>query len=295
MNYLRILLADLGYTFKYSATRIYQERIREQEKQIRLFQFLYAALTAVFFFGQTGFTPHFSKDLLLIGIIYGLGIFLTDCAWAKALELGSIMLSSIIFNTSLLIPVMYSAIRYDGISAPQIIGLVLILITLVLSSYERGADREKKKATLIWFFMAMAAFVCNGSVATLQNIYAHRGGDATMGQFMAYSYMLASLMFGVSFLCKRKKTPLTGTYEAKKRYGAIALLALGTGLGGVVGDGILGYLCVRMPGPILYPCINGGLSILLTVSSMIFFKEKPSLQKILAVVLGTAAIVILNL
>ena len=55
------------------------------------------------------------------------------------------------------------------------------------------------------------------------------------------------------------------------------------------------YLADKVDGAILYPCINGGLCLLLTVMSCIFFREKLTLKKSIAIALGCAAIVILNL
>lgn len=295
MDFLLIVLADLGYCFKSSSTRIYQDRVPEQGKQIRLFQFIYATVAGLFFLGKAGFSITFTPPLLLIGVFYGLGIYLLDCAWAKALELGSLMLTSIIFNTSLLIPVLYSAVaNREGMTALQIIGLVLILVTLFLSSYEKGQSREKQKVTFRWLFFALGTFFCNGTIATLQKVYGLKCGEETMSEFMAFSCLLCGLFFGINFLIQRKKTPLTGSYPFLRRYGFILLLGLAAGVSGMFADGILGSLCVRVPGAILYPCINGGLCVLLTVTSFLFFREKATPQKLAAVATGIGAIIVLN-
>ena len=58
---------------------------------------------------------------------------------------------------------------------------------------------------------------------------------------------------------------------------------------------LLGKLSASVVAAILYPCINGGLAVFTTLLSFFFFREKPTALKIISILLGAAAIVVLNL
>ena len=70
-----------------------------------------------------------------------------------------------------------------------------------------------------------------------------------------------------------------------------------SGLGSYGGNALLGILSAPggIQGPVLYPCVNGGLCIVSALCSFLFFKEKPSARKLTAIGIGIVAIVLLNL
>ena len=74
---------------------------------------------------------------------------------------------------------------------------------------------------------------------------------------------------------------------------AAIIITVVSGGGSFVGNMVLGKLSVRMDAAVLYPCVNGGLAVLTSIVSAVFFKEKMSLIKIISVAVGAAAIVLL--
>ena len=75
----------------------------------------------------------------------------------------------------------------------------------------------------------------------------------------------------------------------------LPVLLIASGMGSFIGNGILMSLNTRMPASILYPMVNGGIGVLLSVVSCTVFKEKLTLLKFLAITVGIASIVFLNL
>ena len=67
------------------------------------------------------------------------------------------------------------------------------------------------------------------------------------------------------------------------------------GIGSCIGNGILSYLCTKINGGILYPFINGGLCVTVAIFSFAIFREKADKLKILSLITGIAAIILLNI
>ena len=114
---------------------------------------------------------------------------------------------------------------------------------------------------------------------------------------------LSSIAFMVMYLVKRIPKHRDGAAEApalvknSRALTVILFIAVSclAGVGSFGGNLLLGRLTSEVLAAILYPCINGGLAVLTTLLSFFFFKEKVTVQKICSVLLGAAAIVVLNL
>ena len=60
-------------------------------------------------------------------------------------------------------------------------------------------------------------------------------------------------------------------------------------------NGLLMGLNTSMPASVLYPMVNGGIGVIVAIVSCTFFRERITAQKLLAILTGLGAIVLLNL
>lgn len=230
MEFLMILGGALCYSCRSCATRIFQVRVLEQEKQISLYYSIGTLFSAFLFFAKGGFRLDLSPLLLLYGGLIGVGIVICDLVGARALMLGSMMLCTIFANMSLMVPVLYSAVlNGEGMTGLQIAGLVLVLATIVLASRSKNAPGDKKKLSLLWLVLVLISFLMNGIDATLQKVYLLKAGNGSLNQFMAWDKFVAGSLLLVQYFRIRRKKPLTGTYDPVRRYGFFVGLALVSG------------------------------------------------------------------
>ena len=174
-------------------------------------------------------------------------------------------------------------------------------MTFVLSAL--SASGGQKKINTAWIVMVALAFAANGTTAVLQKADAASGSSD--GFFLGFAYFVGALCFLVSWAVEtgREKSGKNAADAAAfvlpkgdalaKYLMAAIIITVVSGGGSFVGNMVLGKLSVRMDAAVLYPCVNGGLAVLTSVVSAVFFKEKMSLIKIISVAVGAAAIVLL--
>ena len=75
----------------------------------------------------------------------------------------------------------------------------------------------------------------------------------------------------------------------------VYLLAIVAAFSTFLGNGLIMRLSVAVPASILYPIINGGMTILIALCSAFCFGEKLTKNKLLLLFFGILAIVVVNL
>lgn len=293
-NGILILISVLCFSANAILTRTFQVKLQKRSHSINLYQALFtltasAAYFVLSFCQNLKFSAHIILPSILFGICFAGAVLFS----AKCSELGFMSISSVITNLSLILPVMFSWIVTKDIITPNgVIGLILIIITFLMSAASAGEGENKNLKR--WILFIIIAFVCNGSSAIVQKQYKASFGEQDLMLFMGFSYLTAAFIFFITFF-KRNKGCSTKITKQVTSFPYLILLAVISGLGSFGGNGILGFLCDKVNGGILYPCINGGLSVAAAISSFAIFKEKLSFKKTLAVIIGISAIVILNM
>ncbi len=290
MEVLLILTAVISFTVNATATRAFQIKYPNNKKILRMYQALFCLFAAALFLGAylVGAAEHrITFADLFGGALFGLFYYAAVVFTANGYETGSMSLTSVILNMSLFIPLVYSCIVFgDSLNTQRVIGIVLVVLTMLLCMEVGG---QKRRASLVWFLMALGAFVTNGMTSVLQKDYVFRSGEQRVMLYMSTAYVASALLFFInSAVIKGERT------ENPKRTGMILVgAAVVSGLGSFGGNALMGHLCNKVDGTVLYPCINGGFCILCALVSFLLFREKPTRRKLLAIAVGTAAIVLL--
>lgn len=291
INISIIILSVIGFATYSVCTRFYQIKVDESTKSMSFYHALLSFTAFIIFFAMNGELEMPEKATLFYGIIYGIFFSGAIISIAFAFIRGSMSLASTIVNTSLVIPITFSSIFYDEkMTVLQFIGLVLIFITMILSGLNK--DEKGKKASARWFLFVLIAFICNGSTAVLQKQYKLSFPEGQAYLFMAISYLTTTIIFSILFLLKKENSNNSLTTQKLRKILPVSLIS---GLGSCTGNIALMHLSTKVSAAVLYPSVNGGLSVMVVVFAILMFKEKITLKKLLAIVIGIIAIVVLSI
>lgn len=290
---LLIPLAVVLFSLQSIGYRLIQIVFPGRRSVLRLFQFCFCFVAALLFFIKGGIPPVLSVEMLLFGSVYGLFFALTVLLCSIGYELGPMSLTSVISNLSFLIPTVYaSVVDRIPLTWNLFVGFALFLgLFIVIALPQKKA--KTKQIHPIWFPIVLIAFLSNGTTAVIQKHFGAFHPEEDLSAMMSIAYMTAALIFLFCFLLLsvRSSEKKPHRQESFKVLG----LSLIAGSGSFGGNYLLGILCNTVDGSILYPCLNGGLCILCSIISFIFFKEKLYFTKIMAMILGISAILIMNL
>ncbi|MBR3751305.1 MAG: hypothetical protein IKK58_05975 [Clostridia bacterium] len=302
MDQLMIFLSVLFFCLSSTVIRFFQLKLRINDWSFRLYQSCYCLVASALNFIFYGVRTAPLTLTVIYAVCFGILFFTASFLNARCLDIGPMSLTSVITNLSLSIPLVFSLIVYgENISLLGGVGLCLLVVTIFLSAFSSSNDGGKR-VNLQWLIAVFFAFASNGTTAVLQKVNQTMLEGKSDGAFLGIAYGVGGIIyFGVFIvtLINRKKHPEKQSGHYVKRdvdtkyvlYFIIAVLL--TGLGSFMGNGLLNILSVKVDAAILYPCINGGLALMCSLVSMLLFKERVSLRKIITLAIGITAIVCL--
>ncbi len=243
------------------------------------------------------------------GVIFSATVFFN----LVALDHGPLSITNLIINFSLVVPLVYGfAFLGEPLTPLRMVGIGVLAVCMLLfcNPFEKapaelsGAPVHKKGRALTWILLTMAAFVTNGMLMVIQKNYALETDNAYAQSFLLYSYLFATLT-SVLLAVLLKLIRRGGKESAPaEREGAPAgarrfwLMMIGLSLFVGVSNFLLNFavilLATRMDAAIVYPVIQGGGPVIVTLVSWFLFRERLDPPKLLGVVLGCVGIVLLN-
>lgn len=154
--------------------------------------------------------------------------------------------------------------------------------TVILANYATGRAQ-----------LAINALNCKKHVIS-EVLPAETLHEAACFFFMGTAYGISSIIFLFVFILRNGKEKILLKNQTTSP-AALFFTSAAAGIGSCVGNGILSYLCTKINGGILYPFINGGLCVTVAIFSFAIFREKADKLKILSLITGIAAIILLNI
>ena len=241
---------------------------------------------------------HFDPQMLPLaaaaGILYCTASFLTYVA----LGCGSFTLSNLVLSYSGVFPIGYGLLfLHEKLTMITGVGLVLIMISLFLvrgeSQPEETDDSSSKEAStgrtsLKWVICILISFVACGMFSVILRMQQIQFENQVTNEFMVVALGISAVILFVIGYAKDKKE-----ISCLLKHGI--LYASGAGISNGITN-LLGLaLNLLMPISLSSP-IRSGVKILLSfLVSKFCFKEKFLKRQILGVLLGTLALVFLNL
>ena len=292
MNFLLAVLSASAHSVNSVSLRLYQTKFQKTTADLRLFQGLAMLLAAVCYWGLNGFSLKLETTGVLLALCYGLDLVLTGITVSTCYLCGPMSLTSVISNACVVLPIAVGCIFYQEVmNFYQVLGIVLLGITLALPCFERSGSSGK--IAWQWFPLILLAFFFNGMGAVLLNIYGRVADAAGRNAYLSIGYFVGAFFYLVISLFHHKRM---GLKPGKGFFSPVlAIVLASSALGSFIGNGILMSLNTRMPATILYPMVNGGIGVLVAIVSCTIFKEKLTTLKFIAILTGIASIVFLNL
>lgn len=242
---------------------------------------LFASLVWILLlFFANGCTVHFNATTVLWGIAYGMTQALFVLFKAKAMHTGSVSVTTLIGNSSLLVSILFSYIVWhEKITLWDICGLGLLLCGIVLSTYKKSTTDSNKK----WKYYAVAFFLLAAGVGILFKAYGKSSSGDDTGDMM----LISAAVMAVFYLCtvavgKDHTLPFSG----KKFF----LYALGAGVLSCLYNRLNITLSAALDAVVFFPAFNGGVVVASGLLSCLIYKERFSKRQIAGFILGVLAI-----
>lgn len=227
-------------------------------------------------------------------VIYGL---INSCLYATgfytgylAYVSGSFGLTKLITSFTCIIPIFYGIVFAGESQSPIFyVAFALILMSLFLMRFQKtDADGSKVKFSPKWIISVVLVIVSNGFISILGKMQHAAFGDTYKNEFLITTYIGSAFwLLLMGFLFERRSFRSTVKYGVL--YGAVAGLC--NGIGNWLNLTSYNYLDLSVSVPIK----TGAGLVLSFLVSLIIFKERFSVRQIIAVILGTLAVILINL
>ncbi len=262
------------------------------------------------------FTGAFDITSVLYGLVQGVMFWALITFYGKAVSTGKIAFCNFIMAMTMIFPIIYAGISplLDEPFTPiTIIGLVTFGVAAYLVCFgEKGDGKKVSVASYIFIFIA-------GLFSGLQSVWIKYTvasyPDVNQYYVLATAFSVSLLTGGVIqlvkvILAKRHAVKLAVdncqlsenvsadstccVLEDKVDIKKFILCAVVVGLATAIGNICFNVFGVRVNGATFYPMANG-LPMLLAVVLSPLFKEKVSIMQLIGILVGVAAIILLNL
>lgn len=285
MNYFLLFLSVFTDTFKNIYYNQFGNKVLKTTRDALLFNAV-CGVGAVGFFLCTGCGFKISAYSLVLALVFAIVTAGAQFFSLMAMSTGSMSFSVLFTYLGMIIPTVFGMIAYrqtPGIF--QIIGLVLMLVTLYLSS----GIKKSENLNLKWLFFALGSFVLWGLVGIIQQIHQNSDKADEINVFLLWSFLFLTAIFAVMTLL----SPKAGCNYRLKSKSTLPSLISGVIIGAV--NLINLYLSGKMSSIVLFPILNGGVIVLSGLAALFLFKEKLTRSQYAGIILGTLAICLLGI
>ncbi len=260
-----------------------------------------ASICAFIAFALSG-SPHIPPNGLLWTAIFGILFSVTVYTNLLALDYGPLSLTTLIVNFSLVLPIIYSSVFLkEKLTVLRLLGILILIGCMFLYTNpkinESNTNSPKTRGSVLkWIGLCLISFFGNGMLGIIIKSYAVFSENAYSESFLAYSYLFATITSLVIFVFMQIR------YKDKNRT-KLKSFCVPIIIGCILLTGLANYflnladvlLATRMDATIVYPVLQGGGPIIVTLFSRLLFKEKITILKAIAVLLGCLAMILLNL
>lgn len=291
IKYLFLLLLPILVSTKVLLQGHYSKsKVRSLSDTFYLTGFIFAAISLIT--GILFFRVLPSLNTVLFALLFGAVNYVYQVSYSSAFRAGPVSLTSIICNFNMVVIVPFSAFVFKETIGPyQWIGFAMVSVAMVLLNKVGSGD--EKKANLKWLFLSLLTMVTSGFTGILQSAYGKYFPSEEKDSFIVIGYIVASLLcFGTAFLMRHKTK--TEFFKIDPKFlGGIA--AIGTALG------LYNILIIEVqarayfPASVLFPVLSVLNFIMTLTASILFLKEHIKLRQWIGVLVGTAAVVLMNL
>jgi uncharacterized membrane protein len=230
----------------------------------------------------------FDANVLWYSILFAICYTACNLGIINALKYGPAMLTSLFISLSLILTTLWGFVFWDAkVTLPVIIGLLLVACAIVLCLYTKGKD--DKSVSWKWLLYVALAFFGNAGCSIVQRTQQvqHNGQHGNM--LMLFAIGFCALAYLIIYLkSNREDTPTM----LKTSW----WLPVCAGICNVILNVFVMLMAVTDLSPsLIYPVIGvGGLAVV-TIFSLLVFKEKMRWWQWVGVAVGAVAVILLSI
>lgn len=278
---LSILVASVNSVFLKKAKVV-------ERNQIIKFNLIAAFEWCIIFLLINKGNIHLNTQVVFWGIVYGLTQALFILFKTAAMNSGSVSVTTLIGNSSLLISVFFCAIVWnEKITVVDIVGLLILLVALFLCTYKKSNSTYTSK----WKYFAFFFLVFAALVGIVFKAFGKTGNLDYCDDMMFVSavvmlicYLISGFAFG-GFNFKSSDKTYTKYF---------LIYAIICGILSCLYNRLNIYLTANLNAIIFFPSFNGGVILALALLSSVFCKEKITLKQKLGILIGIIAICLIG-
>ena len=230
----------------------------------------------------------FDANVLWYSVLFAVCYTACNLGSINALKYGSAMLTSLFLSLSLLLTTIWGFLFWNSEITPLvIIGLILVVCAIALCLYTR--EKDEKSFSWKWLFYILLACLSNAGCSIVQRTQQVQYGGEHGNMLMFFALGVSAFAYLIIYLRSNKEdTPtMLKTSWWMPVFAGICNLILNV---------FVMLMAVTDLSPsLIYPVIGvGGLAVI-TVFSLLVFKEKMRWWQWLGVAVGAIAVLLLSI
>lgn len=235
----------------------------------------------------------FEPRVLLYSCGFGLCYALAQLGYIGALSCGSLLLTNLILQLSLIGTSIWGFFFWNASFTPLVgIGLVLVVISLWLCLYtrkEKGAGERTESFSIKWLFFALLAFAGNAGCSIIQRTQQMDFEKQYGNQLMAFALLFAVLFSLVIYLRSNK------THTRAILRGSAILPIIAGAFNFLLNLLVILLASTTLSPSLIYPTIAVGGIALVSIFSLVVFREKLRLSQWVGIAIGALAVALLSI
>lgn len=289
MGYLYTCLATLNYGCGNVVCELYNRRVKKVNSFC--YTMIVSFVVTIFYLIYGKFDLTFDRTTMLFGGLYAVCYCVATVALLRALKEGYVSLTSLVFSYSLILPTLFGIFAYGALpSVAFYFGLCLLAVSLFFLGKKNTEKRDEKGFSVKWLIYVIAAFFANGLCSILQTHQQRICNGNYKSEFMITAMSVVFLFCLVVTLVEVKRNKDEITINLTKGWYIAIIYGIVNALLNLF---VMLSVALISPG-IVFPVICGGGLILTLLLSLIIFKEKLNMYRIVGFIIGVISIVLMN-
>lgn len=219
------------------------------------------------------------SSALILGIICGILYLVSFLLLQWNISKNGVVLSSTFMKLGVLVPTVLSIILYNETpKLAQVIGFVAAITAILLIHFEQGKTKSNQR------FLLILLLILGGCSDFMSKVFEQANIPSLKGQFLFFTFLTAAIICFSLILYKRQ------------RIGKMELLfGCLIGIPNYFSSHFLLRALDQIAAVVVYPTFSVGTIVFVTFAGLIFFKEKLSKQRALAIGIILISLVLLNI
>ncbi len=227
---------------------------------------------------------------ILLAACSGMSLAFGSICGIKALVSGTIVLNSIFSTAGMILPIFLSALLFDErITVLQYICMAVLFLALYLIVNAQKRDKNGFQLKTLWYLIG--SFLSNGIVMFCQKLFGYYRPQGNVALFSMLTFLIPGLAMGAMLLVLSGKQKVKTPGLPKRLYLYAAILAFAVFLI----QQFVTVLTPMMSALALFTVVNGGGTIIAAVVGAAVYKEKITVTSGLGILLGLAALILIQI